>query len=154
TLASAPARRRRSLATAAPPPGRPARVPRIGGGGCAMSRGSKVGVPIRWPPLRAGGAGVESPAVNLPALVELSGHGGVVRGDDERRAGAGGGGEERRDEHGRARVVELPGRLVGEQQARLAHARAGHGGALRLPAGDLRGPLVGELGESQRLEGE
>ena len=52
----------------------------------------------------------------------------------------------------RGLAVLLPGRLVGEHQPRLARERAGEPGALRLPARDLLGELVGEIPDVERIE--
>ena len=52
------------------------------------------------------------------------GDGRVVGGDDERGAGVVRGGEEHVDDGGAAGAVELAGRLVGQDQARLAGERA------------------------------
>ena len=66
----------------------------------------------------------------------------VVGGDE--RGNAGGADEmHQRVEHMRGRVrVEVAGRLVGQDEARVVGERAGNGGALLLAARQLRGPVV------------
>ena len=49
-------------------------------------------------------------------------------------------------------AVEVAGRLVGEQQRRLVHQRAGDGDALLLAAGKLVGMMVGALAEADQFE--
>ena len=48
--------------------------------------------------------------------------------------------------------VERPGRLVGEQQARLVRERPRHRDALALSAGELRGKVIGAIGEPHLLQ--
>ncbi len=76
----------------------------------------------------------------------------VVGGDE--RGNAGGADEmHQRIEHVRGRVrVEVAGRLVGEDEARVVGQRAGNGGALLLAAGQLRRPVIDAFGETQRAE--
>ena len=50
------------------------------------------------------------------------------------------------------RVIELAGRLVGEQQARAVGQRAGNRDALRLTAGQLGGPVVAAVREPDVVE--
>ena len=50
------------------------------------------------------------------------------------------------------RLVEIAGRLVGDQDGRLGHERAGDGDALLLAAGKLRRIVRQPLGEPDRAE--
>ena len=52
---------------------------------------------------------------------------------------------------GRCRV-EVPGRLVGEDQRRLGDERAGDRDPLLLAAGELAGPVLGAIGEADAVE--
>jgi hypothetical protein len=51
------------------------------------------------------------------------------------------------------RVSRLPGGLVGEDQGRRVHERAGNGDALLLSAGELARLMVGAVGQPHRLQG-
>ena len=53
---------------------------------------------------------------------------------------------------GRARRVEVAGRLVGEEQGRLVHQRPREGDALLLAAGELHRPMVRALGQADHVE--
>ncbi len=48
--------------------------------------------------------------------------------------------------------VELAGRLVGQQQARMVDQRPGDGHPLLLPAGHLVGSMVGALSQTDQVE--
>ena len=52
----------------------------------------------------------------------------------------------------RIRAVEVPGRLVGEQQIRLHRQRSGHRHPLLLAAGKLIRKVVGPVGQRHRIE--
>src|SRR4028119_128662 len=60
---------------------------------------------------------------------------------------------EQRHDLGRGRRVEVPGRLVGEQDGRLVDQGAGHGHALALAAGQLVGVVVHARAEPHPLPG-
>ena len=76
---------------------------------------------------------------------------GVVRDDDECRAALVDAVEERRDLRAGG-LIELAGRLVGEQQARTVGQRARDGHALHLSARQLRGSMVGARREADVFE--
>ena len=59
---------------------------------------------------------------------------------------------EHRKDLGRARRIEVAGRLVREQQRRRVDQRPCQGDALLLAAGELHGPVVRPFGEPDHVE--
>ncbi len=49
----------------------------------------------------------------------------------------------------RGRLVQIAGRFVGQQQRRLVRERAADGDALLLPAGQLLGIAIEQIGEAE-----
>ena len=73
----------------------------------------------------------------------------VVGGDDQGRLGPGQRGEQHVEQMLGGGVIELPGRLVGEDQRRAVRDRPRHRDALGLPAGEFFGKFIGDLGEPE-----
>ena len=76
----------------------------------------------------------------------------LLVGDDEDRLSRGVELDEEPDDLVRRLGVEVPGGLVGEEDARLIDQRPRDGDALALPARELVGSVVGAVGERDALE--
>ena len=70
--------------------------------------------------------------------------------EDERRAAVALQGEEEVDDRAAGGLVEIAGRLVGDEDGRVRHDRAGDGDALLLAARKLRRVVVQALAEADR----
>ena len=109
----------------------------------------------------ATGRGGAAPIALMPAIrpssrwTWRSAHGRDVRvvGDEHDRPAGRVELAEQGDDLGAGVAVEVAGRLVGEDQRRLRHERAGDGDALLLAAGQLRRLVVDAVAEAQPLEG-
>ena len=72
----------------------------------------------------------------------------VVRHEDERRPGPAPEPLERRQDHPPRSAVEVPGRLVGEEESRGRGEGPRQGDPLLLPSGELDRVMVGPLAEA------
>ena len=78
--------------------------------------------------------------------------GGVVGHEHERGPLLGANLEQQADDLVAGTLVEVAGRLVRQQHRRVVHKGAGHGHALALAAGEMRGHMVGAIGQTHTGE--
>ena len=101
---------------------------------------------------RRRGLDLDAAVDEVDLVVALLGDGRVVGGDQHDRAAVGLH-PQLPDHHVAVGLVELAGRLVGEQHGGLDDEGAGHGDALELAAGELGDQPVGELVDADPGEG-
>ena len=92
----------------------------------------------------------ELAVVDLPAPGQCIGDRQIMSGDDQAGARVKAGLQQDLDDRGAVDGIELAGRLIGEDQARLPGEGAGDGDPLGLATGDLLGQLGGQLTEVER----